>query len=90
MYPLSKTALFLIPRLVLRKDRGRTLELFEREARQSRSTQIGANHVLKVILDTRYYEKLGAGLQGGPGSGMRDEPRDVPAEWKSVLETEDI
>lgn len=88
MYPLSKTALTLIPRIVAKEDRPRLLELFEERARECRSTQIGANHVLEVVLKIRYYENLGAGLQGGPGSGMKDVPRDIEAEWKAVLDAD--
>jgi hypothetical protein len=88
VYPLSKTALELIPRVVERPDRQRMLAAFEAEARRSRSTQIGANHVLRVLLETRYYTKLGEGLQGGPGSGAKDVPRDVSSEWQQALTAE--
>jgi hypothetical protein len=90
MYPLSKTALALIPKLVLRQGRERMLQLFEDKARAARSTQIGANHVFEVILETAYYRHFGEGLQGGPGSGMRDLPRDVSAEWAAALYAEDV
>ena len=88
MYPLSKTAIALIPRLVAKRDRAQMLELFEQRARDRRSTQIGANHVLEIVLETRYYERHGLGLQGGAGSGMKDVPRDLEAEWASVLQAD--
>jgi hypothetical protein len=85
VYPLTKTALALVARIIRAEDRAKYLELFEARARAGRSAQIGANHVLEVVLATRYYTRLGEGLQGGPGSGMKDVPRDVEAEWGAVL-----
>lgn len=88
MYPLTATAKDLIPRLVRKPDRARMLAAFEKEARKSRSPQIGAKHVLKVVLETGYYEQLGKDLAGGPGSGMSDPPRDVEADWQRMLDAD--
>jgi hypothetical protein len=78
--PFSKTALVLIPRLIPLHDRERMLSKFEAHARASHASQIGANHVLEVIVLSRYYATYGDGLQGGPGSGPTDPPRDHEAE----------
>ncbi|HEY3206100.1 MAG TPA: hypothetical protein VGJ58_04030 [Gaiellaceae bacterium] len=86
MYPLSKTALFLIPRVVALSDRERMLQKFEAAAREARSTQIGANHVLETLLRTKGYRWLGAGLQRD--TGHRDVVRDDEAEWEYALTAE--
>lgn len=82
----SKTGLALVPRLVRLEDRVQMLEKFEARAREVGATQIGANHVLEVILQEEYYVHYGAGMQGGLGSGPLDPPRDRDAELHYALE----
>ena len=48
---------------------------FDARARAAGASQIGANHVLEVILEERYYLKYGEGMQGGPGTGPTDAAR---------------
>lgn len=86
MYDLSKTALLLIPRVVPLGQRERLLAKFEAEARASGSNQIGANHVLTVLLRDREYEWLGKGLQHE--TGRKDVVRDAEAEWEYALTAE--
>jgi hypothetical protein len=31
------------------------------------------------------FKRLGVGLQGGPGSGPTDPPKDSEAEWEALL-----
>ena len=88
MYPITKTGIVAIRRLVARDDRQEMLARFEAQARRCGVTQIGANHVLQVVLDTRYYLRYGDGLQGGPGSGPTDLPRDVETEWEDLLNSD--
>ena len=83
--PLTKTALVLIPRLIVENDRPNMLRAFDQQARSARASQVGANHVLQVVLRTEYYTTYGEGLQGGAGSGPRDSPRDRKAELEWVL-----
>lgn len=64
------------------------LAAFEERARERDSRQIGANHVLEVVPETRYYQKLGEGFAGGPGSGMSDPARDVEADWQRMLDAD--
>jgi hypothetical protein len=85
MYPVTKSAGVAIRKLVARADRPEMLAKFEAHARRCGAPQIGANHVLQVVLDTRYYLRYGQGLQGGPGSGPTDLPRDIEMEWEELL-----
>jgi hypothetical protein len=77
-------------RLIRRDDRPKYLRLIEERARAARAPQIGANHVLEVVLGTKYYTRLGEGLQGGPGSGPTDPPGDTETEWNALLEAPDV
>lgn len=61
------------------------LAKFEARARRAGASQIGANHVLEVILEERYYQRYGEGMQGGPGTGPTDPPRDSAAEMEYAL-----
>jgi len=81
----SKTGLALIPRLVRIEDRERMIAKFAARAKAAEASQIGANHVLEVILAERYYRKYGEGMQGGPGTGPTDPPRDRDAEMEYAL-----
>jgi hypothetical protein len=83
---MSKTALVVTARLIRRADRPKYLGLFEQRAREKRASQIGANHVLEVVLETNYAQRLGAGQQGGAGSGPTDPPGDTQSEWNALLE----
>ena len=58
---------------------------FAVHARAAGASQIGASHVLEVILAERYYRKYGKGMQGGPGTGPTDPPRDRDAEMEYAL-----
>jgi hypothetical protein len=82
---MSKTALVVAARLIRQADRPKLLELFEERARERRASQIGANHVLEIVLETRYYHRLGLGHQGGAGSGPTDAPGDAAEEWEALL-----
>jgi hypothetical protein len=86
MYPMSKTALVVAARLISKRDRPKYLDLLERYAKEKGAKQIGANHVLEVVLERKYYKRLGSGLQGGPGSGPTDPPGDTRLEWEALLE----
>jgi hypothetical protein len=86
MYPMSKTALVVAARLINKCDRPKYLDLIEQHAKQRNASQIGANHVLQVVLETKYYIRLGSGLQGGPGSGLTDPPGDTEREWQALLD----
>ena len=86
---MSKTALAVAARLIRRDDRPKYLRLIEERARERRASQIGANHVLEVVLETKYYTRLGDGLQGGLGSGPMDPPGDTESEWNALLEAPD-
>lgn len=81
----SKTGLVLVPRLVRSEDRALMIDKFEAKARAAGATQIGANHVLAVILEERYYTRYGDGMQGGQGSGPTDPPRDRAAELEYAM-----
>jgi hypothetical protein len=85
MFPMSKTALVVAARLIQRRDRPKYLQLIEQRAKEHHASQIGANHVLEVVLESKYYRQLGAGLQGGPGSGPTDPPGDTEIEWEALL-----
>jgi hypothetical protein len=82
---MSKTAMVVAARLIKQPDRPQLLELIEQRARQRRASQIGANHVLEVVLETKYYVRLGTGHQGGPGSGPTDPPGYTETEWAALL-----
>ena len=86
MYPMTKTAMVVAARLILRDDRPKYLELIKERAQARGAPQIGANHVLEIVLEKKYYGRLGTGLQGGPGSGPTDPPGDTELEWNALLE----
>jgi hypothetical protein len=83
---MSKTALVAAARLIRRADRPKYLSLIELRAWERHASQVGANHVLEVVLETGYYRRLGDGLQGGPGSGPTDPPGDTEFEWQALLD----
>lgn len=58
---------------------------FAAHARAAKAPQIGANHVREVILAECYYRKYGEGMQGGPGTGPADPPRDRDTEMEYAL-----
>ena len=78
MYPMSKTALVLVVRLIKKDDRPKYLELLAKHARQKRASQIGGNHVLELVVETKYYTRLGAqGFRAGRATAQRTTPRDT-------------